>query len=421
MGQCDRVVPVYWALPFGQCLRVEKKQHRQLPAASQRAQLGNSPENQIPAGDGMLRIWKESDRVLWMLILLYLVIMTVASLPTLQRRAAASRPATLLEMAWAAEGNLSEADRSAAQDRLATHLKWMEDNLPKQWGRYTIAERAAWVFQSMHDRLLTGKYDEDQNALSTALVEGNYNCVSATILFQILSDRAGLPTVAMQTRGHVWCRLLSRPELDIETTCPTWFLLEPHDQDQSPAVQAASEARTLSARGLAAKIPYNKASQSAAQGDYPGAIQYLNFALSLDPQDEAALRNRSAILNNWAVACITQKDCQTALEILERMESQRPHDPDLEGNRSKIVDAVIDQWCHQGRYSESLRLLQTQTDPANSRHSVRSIYQQWIQDAASRGDWLEAKNALRLAISAHENDPLAVAQLRRQYRQLTAG
>jgi len=356
-----------------------------------------------------------------MLILLYLVIMTVAALPTLRRSHAASRPATLLEMAWAAEGNLSEADRIAAQERLADHLTWMEDNLPHRWGRYSMEERAAWVFQAMHDRLLNGQYDEDQNALSKALLEGNYNCVSATILYQILTDQAGLPTVAMQTRGHVWCRLLSRPELDIETTCATWFLLEPHDQGQSPAVQAADEARTLSARGLAAKIPYNKASQAAGQGDYPGAIEYLNYALSLDPQDTAAMRNRSAILNNWAVACIGQKDCQTALEILARMESQRPHDPDLEVNRSKIIDAVIDQWCHQGRYSESLRLLRMQSDATSSRHSVRSIYQNWIQDAASRGDWYEAKNALRLAISAHQDEPLVVAQLRRQYRQLSAG
>jgi len=390
-------------------------------AKRQRAQLGNSPENQIPAGDGMLRIWKESDRVLWAVILLALVIMTIAALPTFRQAAAASRPARLLDMAWAAEGNLSEADQSAAHDRLTEHLAWMQDNLPQQWGRYGLQERAAWVFQSMHDRLLTGKYDEDQNALSVALLEGNYNCVSATILYQVLTDRAGLPTVAMQTRGHVWCRLLSRPELDVETTCATWFLLEPHDQGQSSAVQSADQARTLSARGLAAKIPYNKASLAAAEGDYPSAMEYLDFALRLDPQDEAALRNRSAILNNWAVACIGQKDSRTALEILDRMQEQRSHDPDLEENRRKIIDAVIDQWCHQGRYAESLKLLQGQSEMTSSRHTVRSIYQQWMQDAASRGDWYEAKNALRLAISAHQDDPLTVAQLRRQYRQLTSG
>ncbi|WP_207396905.1 tetratricopeptide repeat protein [Bremerella alba] len=368
----------------------------------------------------MLRIWKESDRVLWMLILLYLAIMTIASLPALRQAAAASRPANLLDMAWAAEGNLSETNQATAQQRLTEHLTWMEDNLPRQWGRYSLEERAAWVFQAMHDRLLNGQYDEDQNALSIALIEGNYNCVSATILYQILTDRAGLPTVAMQTRGHVWCRLLSRPELDIETTCATWFLLEPHDQSQSPAIQAAGEAQTLSARGLAAKIPYNQASLDAAKGDYPAAIRHLDFALSLDPQDSAAMRNRSAILNNWAVACIAEKDCQTALDILKRMEDQRLHDPDLEVNRRKIVDAVIDQWCRQGRYSQSLRLLQEQSDQSPSRHSVRSIYQQWIEDAANRGDWYEAKNALRLAISAHQEDPLTVAQLRRKYRQLSS-
>ncbi len=369
----------------------------------------------------MLQIWKESDRILWMLILFYLVVLISAATSTMRSAVSASQPASLVEMAWAAEGDLSEEDRAAAHQILADHLAWMQDNLPAQWGRYSFAERAEWVFQSMHDRLLTGEYDENQNALSVALQKGDYNCVSATILFQILTERAGLPTVAMQTRGHVWCRLLSRPELDIETTCPTWFLLEPHDRDQSPAVQASSEARALSARGLAAKIPYNKASLAAAQQDYAEAIELLNFALALDPQDAASLRNRSAILNNWAVACVGQQDFETALDLLKRMEQQSPTDPDLDENRRKIVDAVIDQWCRSGRYAEALRLLDWQADVASSRHSMRSIYESWIEDASRRGDWFEAKNALRSAISALEDDPLSVAQLRRQYRQFSPG
>ncbi|MEW4456299.1 hypothetical protein AB1L30_26785 [Bremerella sp. JC817] len=366
----------------------------------------------------MARFWKESDHVLWTLILFYLATTISVAMPSRDVTIIRASAATLLDYAWAAESDLDGNRQAEAQQRLLNHLKWMEDNLPERWGQYTLQQRGEWVFQAMHDRLLNGKYDENQNTLSGALIEGDYNCVSATILFQILTEQAGLPTVAMQTRGHVWCRLLSRPELDIETTCPTWFLLEPHDRDSSPAILAGNEARTLSARGLAAKIPYNKASIAAAGGDYAQAMQLLEFALRLDPNDAAARRNHTAILNNWAVACVSQRDCDQALKVLEQMESQSTHDEQLAENRQKIVDAVIEQWCRTGRFEEALRLLEQYPGTEPSRYTTRSIYEQWIQDATAQGEWLQAKNILRMAMTALESDPLAIAQLRRQYRQL---
>ncbi|RCS54742.1 hypothetical protein DTL42_06345 [Bremerella cremea] len=361
--------------------------------------------------------WKESERIFWLAVYIYVTVMLVSSFPGTASAQTISRPATLAELSWAAEGDhLAAAEREQAQQRLRDHCTWMENHLPSQWGRMGLKERGEWVFQSMHDQLLTGEYDEDQNLLSVALLEGNYNCVSATILYQVLADHAGLPTMAMQTRGHVWCRLLSRPILDIETTCPTWFLLEPHDQEQAPAVQAGDSASVLSSRGLAAKIPYNQASLAAAQSEYSTAIQLLDRALALDPQDPAAMKNRVAILNNWAVLCVGQHDCDQAFKVLQQIEAQAVGDEQLTENRRRIVDAVIDQWCRDGRYEDAVRLAQWK--PGESRLSVRSIYESWIDDAKSRGEWFEAKNVLHSAMAALSDDPLSVAQLKRQYRHL---
>ncbi|MBI1246556.1 hypothetical protein GC197_01780 [bacterium] len=369
----------------------------------------------------MAQFWKDSDHLLWTLILYYAGAMIVASGPAETICPTAPQPATLLDYAWLAEGDLPEETRLKAQQRLQGHLAWMEDNLPVRWGSYGMIQRGEWVFQTMHDRLLTGTYDENQNALSAALLEGNYNCVSATILYQILADRAGLPTMAMQTRGHVWCRLLSRPDLDIETTCPTWFLLEPHDRDQSPASSAGSEAQTLSPRGLAAKIPYNQASMAAATLDYPLAIQRLDFALKLDPSDAAANRNRTAILNNWAVACVSQHQCDQALEILQQVSRGSEDDEQLAENREKIINAVVEQWCRASRFQDAIRLLQTQPSEGSDLHRLGLIYQRWLADASERGQWTEVKNVLRDALADLSDDALTLARLRRQYRQHLPG
>ncbi|PQO29488.1 tetratricopeptide repeat protein [Bremerella cremea] len=367
----------------------------------------------------MAYYWKESERVFWIAVYVYVTVLIASAVPRAVSAESISRPATLAELSWAAEGNLPNERIGQAQQRLRDHLQWMEQHLPARWGRMGLKERGEWVFQSMHDQLLIGNYAEDQNLLSEALLGGDYNCVSATILYQVLADHAGLPTMAMQTRGHVWCRLLSRPELDIETTCPTWFLLEPHDQDQAPGIQAGDAARALTARGLAAKIPYNRASLAAAKEEYAQAIQLLDRALVLDPQDPAAMKNRVAILNNWAVRCVSQHDCDRALELLEQIEAQQGGETQVGENERRIVDTVIQQWCREGRFADAVRLAQWK--PGESRHSVRSIYETWIEDAKSRGEWYEAKNVLHSAMTALSDDPLAVAQLKRQYRHLLPG
>ena len=379
------------------------------------------------------RRYQPSRRVGWCGVLLVASFWLVVALSrpgygevTLITDVQPSRAHGLAALAWIAEGDLSREDRQQAEQRLAGHLAWMEANLPADWGRWSLARRGEWVFQQMHAQLLTGEYQENQHALSHALLKGDYNCVSATMLFRILCDNTGLPTVPLQTRGHVWCRLLGSPELDIETTCPTWFLLEPHVRTQAPAVQAAEGARALTDRGLAAKIPYNKASLAAADGDYAAAIDLLNQALRLDPQDPAALKNRSVIWNNWAVQCVSQHECEQALGLLREIETAAPHDPVLAENRQRIVDDVLDEWCRLGRFSDALRLKQWQEQAEklagssqSSRHSVRSIYEQWIAQATKQGKWFEAKNALRAALAELERDPLAAAQLRRQFRELS--
>ena len=360
--------------------------------------------------------WKESERLFWIVVYGYVTFQIAWGIPQAAAGQTVSRPATLVELSWAAEGNDFAAEHHEANAKLQEHFQWMASHLPAKWGRLSLQERGEWVFQSMHDRLLTGEYIEDQNALSTAILEGDFNCVSATILYQILSDYAGLPTMAMQTRGHVWCRLLSRPELDIETTCPTWFLLEPHDQSQSPGIQAGGDARALSATGLVAKIPYNQASLLAAEGEYHSAIEHLDRSLALDPADPAARKNRVAILNNWAVQCIHNHDGDQALELIEQIASQTSVDAEITENQRRMVDAVIDEWVKVGRFAEAIRLIQWKQEA--SRRSLKSVYEDWIDDAKSRGEWLEAKNILGEAITTLADDPLAVAQLRRQYRNL---
>ena len=128
------------------------------------------------------------------------------------------------------------------------------------------------------------------------------------------------------------------------------------------------------------------------------------------------MKNRIAILNNWAVHCVGQHDNDQAFKVLKQIEAQAFGDEQLSENRRRIVDAVIEQWCREGRYEDAVRLAQWK--PGESRLSVRSIYESWIDDAKSRGEWFEAKNILHSAMVALSDDPLSIAQLKRQYRHL---
>ncbi|MGL6193292.1 MAG: transglutaminase family protein, partial [Thermoguttaceae bacterium] len=80
------------------------------------------------------------------------------------------------------------------------------------------------VYEAMHKEVFTGTYKIEDSSPAAALDSGNFNCVSATIIYNAIAQKLGLEASGLEMSGHVLSRVkCGTKNIDIETTCPTWF------------------------------------------------------------------------------------------------------------------------------------------------------------------------------------------------------
>lgn len=201
------------------------------------------------------------------------------------------RPFDLLTAALHA-GGVDDAGEVAACrtrfDRAATKLRMSLATSASE------RQRIEQVFEFLHRELLVGTYHREVSEVQHALGRGDYNCVSATILFVALCDACGLDAQICGTPEHVFCRFAGPEPLTVEPTCPRWFT-----QPNPPASHPA--ARPLTRRQLVAKIPYNRGVLLLQKQQFGPALAELRKSRALDPADDSVRANLLAGLNNGAL------------------------------------------------------------------------------------------------------------------------
>jgi len=186
------------------------------------------------------------------------------------------------------------------------------------------------LFEAMHKEILTGSYNIDCTELSKVMKTGYFNCVSATVLFNCLAEKAGLDVCALEMPGHALSRVKfsNGTSIDPETTFPKWFDLQSDKERQmavlqriapapaqpngvtaqnaalaapEPLTELPSNIREISPVQLAATIYYNIGVDLHAQQRYEEAVAANVKALYLDRENEQAWTNLLAYINNWAL------------------------------------------------------------------------------------------------------------------------
>ena len=188
------------------------------------------------------------------------------------------------------------------------------------------------LFEAMHREILTSPYSLHCTELSKVMSTGSFNCVSATVLFNCLAEKAGLDVYALEMPGHALSRVRFADgiAMNIETTAPTWFDLQTdkerhmatlqrvaapalaqtvpptaRDANAPPEVIAEAELpknlREISPVQLVATIYYNIGVDLHAKQRFPEAAAANIKALYLDKDNEQAWTNLLASLNNWAL------------------------------------------------------------------------------------------------------------------------
>ena len=210
-------------------------------------------------------------------------------------------------------------------------------------------EKATQLFRFMHQRILTGDYVEHCNAIDRALLDGDYNCVTATILFCCLAQECDLLVQPESLPGHVRCRVRTHQagSVPLETTDPYWELAQRSaDQEQETFADASGRSRTPSRPGrvlsdveILAKLFYNRGLDELARGDFAAALRATELSWQLDIQHDAARDNVATIINNWALDLSSHGQYERALAILKRGQQLVPDHPILYANQSHIQAA----------------------------------------------------------------------------------
>lgn len=228
--------------------------------------------------------------------------------------------ASLLSEALAAEGIVEPARHALYAGLVEQYVAVFLAESPTT----DPAARAAELRLFLHANVLRGKYQPTADSVAHALAGGDYNCLSATLIFNVLAQRVGLPVQAVETTAHVQSvLLLPGREQWLETTRPTGNVTPPVDVF-----------RRLDDRQLVALIHYNQGVDALAAGRFDLAVVANRRALAHDSDHQPSQANLAAALNNWAVACWRAGDRQQAAVLLSQGLRIAPHDAQLRHNRT---------------------------------------------------------------------------------------
>jgi hypothetical protein len=160
-------------------------------------------------------------------------------------------------------------------------------------GDESQVEIAAAALQAIHHEILVGRFVDHCNNLATTLDRGDFNCVTASVVFQIVAERLGLNSHVELLPNHVRCQLATATQhFTVETTSATGIQpIDPH-----------RHGRAITPAQLVGKLYYNRALDLLLERKFDQSLRHADLAWQLDPQHVAARENVAIVRSHWAVA-----------------------------------------------------------------------------------------------------------------------
>jgi hypothetical protein len=266
--------------------------------------------------------------------------------------------------------------------------------------RLPLRKRAPALLAGLHREILRGKFRPTATLIQDTLTGGDFNCVTATILFHDLCQRCNVPVEIVAQSGHVTSRLKTIPQEEIETTRPDWFTRPEADVVIRSAAPSSSETkRVISPTELLGRVYYNRALAALEQKQFAKAIELLQLSLALDPRDHDARENLLAGLNNWALALCDSRDYLAAAECISRgLQLQASH-AQLRSNDLHVHQKWVAHLCEQQDFSQAIEILEAgrsrRPEAALFSAGQRAVYEAWLKRCISSGDATTAAKILR--------------------------
>lgn len=128
----------------------------------------------------------------------------------------------LIDSSLAASG-LSGDKHNQYKNRYEQLIENFRKDLQPSFYNLIPYKQGEFILKWAHNNILSS-YVEDQTLMDNLIDTGNYNCVSSSILYLILSREAGLTIGIIETSDHAFCRVETEAGwIDVETTTAYGF------------------------------------------------------------------------------------------------------------------------------------------------------------------------------------------------------
>ncbi|MFP6676289.1 MAG: tetratricopeptide repeat protein [Pirellulaceae bacterium] len=266
---------------------------------------------------------------------------------------------------------------------------------------------ASDIHALMHERVFSGQYTPKCTSLVDAMESGNFNCVSATILFQSLTTPCGLMVTPIATPSHVYCRIELDSPVDVQTTCADWFeFMDRPDLQQAalartPGYSPNIAPRSLTTAQLIGKIYYNRGVYLLNDKDFSDAERNFVASIRFDQTDQSTHENLLATWNNWALQeCHRSDYSEASKRVIRGLEQDAQYGP-FQTNDLHIHQRWAQALCREGKYAEASRMLKTcrqrRPDATLFKECRRAVYGVWIRSLTEDGQYRKAEQVLKEA------------------------
>lgn len=293
--------------------------------------------------------------------------------------------------------------------------------------------RGQALLAALHQFVLK-RYVASASNLIDVIERGEYNCVTATVLYNLVADRVGLIVKAVVIPSHVYSLLFTGAgATEVETTSPDGFapdrssrsylafLVErglhrsqaalgsevaPPDQETQLAVEIDNIA-------LVSLILSNRAAAEFDAGDLPRALGLAQRAHRLaDPERSLQLRAYEAsLINTLALQAADNGDFKRALRLLDAGLGDAPPGVRdvLVHNRSYCVARAASALVERKQHSAAIAMLNEglQEDPGRLElHAMRAaVYSDWGYLLEGEGRYGEAEGVYLSGLQAEPSEP----------------
>lgn len=244
----------------------------------------------------------------------------------------------LLTQAWHAGGGLPDVLPQMRAKVSAWKLAVRRDLNQQR----ALVERAADLHHWLHQHVLR-TYDASATDLSRVLNNGDYNCVSATLLYVVLARELQIPAATLCRGQHCRVGIHDGPHwLPLETTCATCTGLSPLKAAVQPVLIGGDtkQERLLNEQGLVGLFWFNRALDELKLKHHRAAVAANLIALSWDLQNADARTNLLASLNFLGLDAAKVGDFAVATRWLMFAGEVNPNDATTQHNR-RYVEGLI--------------------------------------------------------------------------------